>query len=93
MKRLAADVLTVLCLAGLTLVVTLWARSYFLADRAGSYHDLPAPPPGARLNFDQRAAWRTCALWSHRGRLDAQVTTTTVTKRTFGEFGEARWLP
>ena len=72
-RRLAADVLTVLCLAGLTAVVMLWVRSHRLTDRLGSYHDQsPSPSAGIPLSFNHRVAWRTIALSSatrpHRGR-------------------------
>lgn len=93
MWRLTADVLTVLCLAGWALVVTLWVRSYHLADRIGSYHDLPGPSPGARLGIGERAAWRRCTIRSHRGSIEADVTTTTVTGRSHVDLAAAKWHP
>ena len=93
MKRVAADVLTVLCLAGLAAVLTLWARSHRLNDRGGSYHDLPPPPAGIQLSFNHRVAWRTITLSSRRGRIEVAVTTTTVAGRRLAAGTNGAWLP
>ena len=84
MKRLAADVLTVLCVLGLAVVATLWVRSYFFPDIIDSYHDVPAPEPGEGVEWGSRPGWRERAVLSFPGRFEFVSMDTVILSRGYG---------